>query len=174
MTSDEMPVPALPYHRETGAFVLASPDRVFDYLDDPRRLAGHMAQSSAMMFGSRFAVALDEGAGRVIGSSIRMAGRLLGIRLFLEEVISEREPPRLKVWHTIGSPRLLVLAQYRMGFEVVPHGSGSQLRVFIDFQRPERGVARLLGWLFGALYARWCTRRMVRDAVIFFHRSDRK
>jgi hypothetical protein len=40
--------------------------------------------------------------------------------------------------------------------------------VFIDYAFPEQGLARWLGRLFGRYYARWCTRRMVADAVRHF------
>ena len=57
-----------------------------------------------------------------------------------------------------------------MGYEITPWGpAASQLRVFINYALPSRGLSRLLGWLLGRLYARWCTRRMVKDAIAQFH-----
>jgi hypothetical protein len=35
-----------------------------------------------------------------------MSGKVVGVDLFLDEVIREREPPRRKVWETVGTPRL--------------------------------------------------------------------
>jgi hypothetical protein len=40
--------------------------------------------------------------------------------------------------------------------------------VFIDYALPARALARWLGRTFGGAYARWCTHRMVRDAVAHF------
>ena len=148
-----------------------APAQVFEYLDDPNQLTSHMQRRSAMMLGSRMSVVMDPLSGREVGSVIRMGGRVLGIALALEEVITEREPPFRKAWMTMGTPRLLVISHYRMGFEVRPNGDGCQVRVTIDYQRPERGFTRLLGALFGAWYARWCTRRMVRDAERHFLES---
>jgi hypothetical protein len=110
----------------------------------------------------------DEGRGRTVGSRIRMAGRVFGILLTVEEVVTERDPPRRKVWETIGRPRLLVIGHYRMGFDIEPRRSGSLLRVFIDFALPDEVPARWLARLFDSYYARWCTRRMVDDAVMRF------
>ncbi len=107
----------------------------------------------------------DERRGKVVGSHIRMSGKILGLELSLDEVVTERQPPIRKVWETVGSPRLLVIGPYRMGFEVVPSGNGSRFRVFIDYALPPRWPARWLGRLFGGYYARWCTRTMVDDAV---------
>ena len=108
---------------------------------------------------------VDEGRGRRVGSHIRLDGRVLGLRLSLDEVVTEHDPPRRKVWETVGGPRLLVIGAYRMGFEIAADGPRSALRVFIDYALPERGASRWLGRAFGSWYARWCTRRMVSDAA---------
>ena len=111
---------------------------------------------------------LDEGQGQRVGSRIRLAGRVFGARLSVEEIVTERNPPHRKVWETTGAPKLLVIGPYRMGFEVSPQGNGSMLRVFIEYALPERAPSRWLGRLFGRYYARWCTQRMVDDAVKHF------
>jgi hypothetical protein len=100
-----------------------------------------------------------------VGSHIGMSGRVLGVELSLDEVVTEREPPTRKVWETVGAPRLLVIGAYRMGCVVTPSGSGSLLRVFIDYALPASWPARWLGRVFGRSYAHWCTQRMVDDAV---------
>ena len=114
---------------------------------------------------------LDEQQGRSVGSRSRLAGHVFGIGLSVEEIVTEYQPPRLKVWETAGEPRLLVLARYRLGFEVTSEGSGSVLRVFIDYGLPETGLGRWCGVLFGNYYAKWCTRRMLEDAVMHFASS---
>jgi len=110
-------------------------------------------------------VEVDAGLGQKVGSRIRLAGRAFGIELSLEEVVTDRSPPFRKVWETTGSPRLLVIGHYRMGFELSPKGRESLLRVFIDYALPESASSRWLGRLFGKYYARWCTQQMVDDTV---------
>jgi hypothetical protein len=56
-----------------------------------------------------------------------------------------------------------------MGFEIVPRGESTTLRVFIDYAFPEAPATRWLGRIFGAAYARWCTTRMTDDAARHFH-----
>ena len=99
-----------PFHHESTALANEPADWVFAYLDDPKALAAHMGESSMMMMGSRMAIEVDADGGRVIGSKIRMHGRVMGISLSLEEVITERQVPHRKVWETIGTPNLLVIA----------------------------------------------------------------
>jgi hypothetical protein len=159
------------HHYETSAMVKAPAERVFAHVDDHARLSSHMSKPSWKMGGGRMAVELDADRGRKVGSRIRLAGRVFGIELSVEEVVTERDPPRRKIWETTGSPRLLVIGYYRMGFELLPRGSDSALRVFIEYALPAQAPARWLGRLFGGYYARWCTRRMVDDAVEYFASS---
>lgn len=155
-------------HEEFNATVSASVERVFTQLDDPTRLAAHMSKRSWIMGWGRMETVLDAQHGRAVGSHIVLRGRVLGVRLYLDEVVTMREPPLTKTWETVGEPRLLVIGSYRMGFNLMPDGTPAQLRVAIDYELPTRGISRLLGRLFGRSYARWCTRRMVRDAQHFF------
>ena len=161
----------LPHHDESSALVSASPERVFALIDDHERLASHMSQSSWQMGGGHMKTTLDEHRSQRVGSHIRVSGRVLGLDLSLDEVVTEREPPTRKVWETVGSPKLLVIGPYRMGFKVTSQGNGSLLRVFIDYALPSRWPERWLGRVFGGYYAHWCTQSMVKDAVRQFASS---
>lgn len=152
-------------HEERTAVVEASAERLFDALDDHARMSAHMNARSWMLGGGRMETTTDEGDGRRVGSHIRLAGRVFGVRLFVDEVVTEHDRPRRKVWQTVGEPRLLVIGSYRMGFDIEPSGPRSRLRVFIDYDLPPRGVARWIGRVLGNWYARWCTRRMTEDAA---------
>lgn len=163
-----MPEQLFPFHNESVALVDASADRVFAYLDDPKALAAHMGKSSVMMMGMRMSMDVNADGGRVMGSKIRMEGRMLGMSLSLEEVITERLVPTRKDWQTIGVPKLLVIAHYRMGFELTRHGEGFQLRVFIDYRLPSEAPGSWPGRLLGGVYARWCTKQMADDAARHF------
>ena len=154
-----------PLHHRSEVDVGADAHRLFAHLDDHRRLAGHMEKPSLMMAGATMRVELDAQQGQAAGSLIRVTGRVLGVNLGVEEVVTERVPPLRKTWETRGEPRLLVIGSYRMGFVISPQGDRSRLVVFIDYQLPPRGFAHGLALLFGRAYAEWCTRRMVTDAV---------
>jgi hypothetical protein len=160
--------PPFPFHTETSLSIAASAELVFDLLDDHRRLSSHMTKPSWMMAGSSMSIATDPANGHSVGSKIRLSGTVLGIRLMVEEVVTERQPPLRKGWQTIGAPRLLVIGPYFMGFALSPKAGGCLLRVFIDYDLPESGAPRLLGKLFGRFYAKWCTRSMAADAAEHF------
>lgn len=106
------------------ADVATSADVLFDYLDDQASLGSHMQKPSMMMLGGRMSYEFDEARGRTVGSVIRMRGNILGLVLSVEEVITERQPPRRKVWETRGPLNFLVIGAYRMGFEISAPGPG--------------------------------------------------
>jgi hypothetical protein len=159
---------SLMFHGESSAVVAASAPDVFALIDDHNRLASHMNQPSWQMGGGHMETILDEGRGQSVGSHIRMTARVMGLELSLDEVVTERQPPTRKVWETLGEPKLLIMGSYRMGLDVTPRGSDSVLRVFIDYALPISPLQRLLGRVFSGYYARWCTQRMVDDAVHHF------
>ena len=154
-------------HKEVSATIAASPEKVFALLDDQTRLAQHMDRPSMMMGGGRMTYEFDIAKGQAIGSHIRMGGKAFGLKLALEEIVTEREPPRRKVWKTLGIPELFVIGSYEMGFELEPSAGGSNLRVWIDYALPADGLGRWIP-LLGAYYARWCVSQMVRDAKLQF------
>ena len=155
-------------HAEASSTIGAGPETVFAVLDDQTRLAKHMDRPSMMMGGGRMTYEFDAAKGQSVGSHIRMGGEAFGRKLAVEEVVTEREPPNRKVWRTIGIPQLMVIGPYEMGFELRPATDGSYLRVWIDYSPPGQGIGRWVPWL-GAIYARWCVGRMVKDAASHFH-----
>ena len=107
-------------------------------------------------------VSVDDGRGQKIGSHIRLSGKVFGITLYLDEVVTRHQPPRLKTWETVGDLRLLVIGHYRMSVEVEPRDGQSLLRVSIDYDLPPTNV--WLGRLFGGTYAKWCVQQMTKGA----------
>lgn len=154
-----------PFHHRSQVDVDATAESLFAHLDDHRRLVSHMEKPSLMMAGATMRVETDELQGQAVGSVIRVSGRVLGMVLSVEEVVTERIAPWSKTWETRGEPRLLVIGAYRMGFTITPRERASRLVVSIDYELPQRGLGRVLGRLFGSAYAAWCTRRMTEDAA---------
>ena len=157
-----------PLHHRSEVAVDTDAQSLFAHIDDHRRLVGHMEKPSLMMAGATMRVDTDALRGQAVGSLIRVTGRVLGVNLMVEEVVTERVPPLRKTWETRGEPRLLVIGSYRMGFTISSEGDRSRLVVFIDYQLPPRGVAHALALLFSRAYAAWCTRRMANDALAAF------
>ena len=147
-------------HNEDSTQVKATAETVFAYIDDYSNLSSHMTEPSWMLGGGSMNYSFDEGHGQKVGSHIRLSGKAFGIKLFLDEVITRYEPPRLKIWETVGSLRLIVIGHYRMGVEVEPQGNISFLRVYIDYDSPAKNA--WLGRLFGGFYAKWCVQQIIK------------
>ncbi|TIP93631.1 MAG: SRPBCC family protein [Mesorhizobium sp.] len=161
----------MPRSTETTVRIEAAAETVFAYLDDHRHLGTHMSASSCMMLGSKMDYDFDAHEARLVGSKFGFHGKILGIALSAEQVVTIRVPPRLKVWEIIGVPNLWVIGRYRMGVEIVPESSSCRLRVFIDYDLPQTAPARWLGLIFADIYARWCTDRMAKDAAAYFEKT---
>lgn len=163
-SSEAQPAPASHRHAVSRR-IAASPEALFARLDDQTRLGEHMTKPSAMMGGGRMTYAFDADRGMAVGSRIRMGGSAFGLPMSVEEEVTEREPPRHKAWRTIGTPRMLIIEHYAMGFDIAPAAGGSNLTVWIEYALPRGWLGQLLGWLFAGFYARWCVGRMVADAM---------
>jgi len=146
---------------QANVFVHVPPEAAFALLDDHARLSGHMEKRSAMMLGSSMRYEVDRLGFRAVGSILRFEGRVACWHLFAEEEVVEREPPFRKVWQTRGTPRLLLIGPYRMGFGIRPAETGSLIRVFLEYRLPE-GLAACVGFVLAPAYARWCVQRMAR------------
>ena len=153
------------FHEESVGFIPETPARVFAKLDDHARLAAHMSRPSWRMGWATMQIITDPQRPRGVGAHIALRGRVLGFRLSVDESVTRYEPASLKEWETTEEPHLVVIGEYRMAFMTTPRDEGTQLRVTIDYNRPRSMPARLLGILFGRMYARWCTSQMVGDAA---------
>ena len=148
-------------HYEESILISASPEEIFSYVDDHSRFSSHMSKSSWMMGGGKMDTHVDEGKGQKVGSHIRLNGKAFGIEIYLDEVVTKHEPPKLKVWETVGNPKLLVIGHYGMGIDIKPQDAQSRLRVYIDYDLPT--TYTWLGRLFSGAYAKWCVRKMLND-----------
>jgi len=116
-----------PHHFEQSVALGECASIVFEHLDDFERLGAHMMRSSAMMAGSRMRYEFDEARGRAEHALVHLRGSMLGLTLAIDEEVVEHNPPFAKAWQTIGTPRMLVLDSYRMGYRLEPRGNASCL-----------------------------------------------
>lgn len=133
------------HHEQYEGNVGASPDSLFEMLDDQTRLSAHMTKRSWKMGWGKMEILLDEQRGKAVGSHIVLRGRVFGIPIYLDEVVTLREPPVRKKWETVDQPRLLVIGPYRMGFTIMSAGPDVSLCVEIEYELPQAGFSRLLG-----------------------------
>lgn len=154
-------------HYEDSSIVPAGAAEIFAFIDDHVRVMSHMNKPSLMMGGGRGDISFDDEHGRKVGSHIRMSGKAFGVTVFVDEVITRYESPRIKIWETVGTPKLLVIGHYRMKVEIEPQENGSLLRLSIDYNLPKTNA--WLGKLLGRYYAKWCVQRVIKDTRSYFN-----
>lgn len=156
-----------PKHLEKSSLISADITSVFDFIDDHSKFSSHMNKSSWMMGGGKMITEVDEDKGQKVGSHIKMGGKIMGFNLFLDEVVIKRSRPTRKVWKTVGNPNLLVIGNYQMGIELTSENNKTKLKVFIDYDLPS-GSAKVLGLMFGNMYANWCVNQMLSGVIDHF------
>lgn len=154
---------SLPLHYQETLMVPVSPSDLFNYIDDHKNLSSHMNKPSIMMGGGMMKTILDDGQGKKVGSHIKLEGSAFGIQIKLDEAVTKHLPPYTKTWETVEYPQLIIIGNYRMGFEIEPDGNNSKFTVFIDYELP-KGNTKWLGILFSKFYAKWCVRQMTDAA----------
>ncbi len=131
-----------------------------------------MSNASWMMMGSKMDISTDNKHGKEIGSHIYLKGSILGIRLSIDEVVTEHKPPLTKSWKTVKVKNLFVVGHYSMKLEIFPQEQHSLFRVSIDYTLPDKN--RWLGLLLGDWYARWCVQQMINDTRDYFLKNERR
>lgn len=152
-------------HFKESVFIPASAGDVFDYVDDHSKYYSHVIKF-ARMLGGQMELQTDERLGKAVGSHIRLSGNVFGKSLSLEEVVTKREPPSIKTWETVGTPKFLIVGQYQYNVSIEPQAKGSLLSVSFDFSPPEKS-----GFLRRSLsnfYAKMCAREMATVTRNYF------
>ena len=144
--------------------IAAAPETVFAHVDDFQNVGWHMTERSVAMMGSRLRLDRLSESTTGVGARYRWHGRIAGLAVDVTEAVTEWVPNRRKVWETVGQPRLIIMSGYRMSFTVAPTSVGTVLTITIEYELPGFLVGRVLGWLLGDMYSRWCLRWMCRDA----------
>ena len=156
------------YSADYSGSLPVSDQEAFDFLDDQSNLSAHMGEKSWMMLGSTMDIFMDAQRTREVGSQFGFKGSVVGVPLFVREVVTFRQPPKSKRWKTVEEPVLWVIGAYEMYFEIRRETGGANLTVGIGYERPLRGFPRFLSIFFHRAYARWCTKKMVVHAQHHF------
>jgi Polyketide cyclase / dehydrase and lipid transport len=166
MTTGGGPPPAmkLEHRLEETTTIPAPPARVFAWLDDPQNTGWHMSRPSLAMLGGALRVERLSAMAAGVGATYRSWGHVLGLRIDFTTTVVRWVAGQEKVWRTIGDPRLIVIGPFEMRFALEPIDGGARLIMAVEYDLPASVLGRLLGRVLAAPYARWCLRRMCRDA----------
>ena len=85
-------------------------------------------------------IGMHEKQGRTGGSKITLSGSILGLSLEVEELVTKYDYPYSKTWKTVGSPHLLVMGSYRMGFCCLPGKTGRNCASLSTMRHPAKAL----------------------------------
>lgn len=141
----------------------ASPEVVFDHLDDLGVTGMHMTQSSMMMMGSKLDVTFLTEKKKGLGTKYRWTGKMMGIKMDFTVEVTKWITGVGKIWETIGTPRLIIYSWYRMALKLSPKGDGTEATMSIAYEKPNGFFNKILCFLFADWYCRWCLKNMLGD-----------
>ncbi len=146
--------------------IAAPASRVFAYVDDIRNMARHMSGERSMaMMGSRLTLEIVTPEATGVGATYRYFGRMMGLELDFSETVTRYESGQVKVWRTIGEPRLLIVSGYEMSLNVgTITDTTSRLTITFDYDLPRAGIWRLAAPALARWYGGWCLNSLATGA----------
>lgn len=141
----------------------ASPEKVFETLDDLGVTGMHMTQSSAMMMGSKLHLQYLTGNHKGLGSRYRWTGKMMGLKMDFTVEVTKWIRGVEKIWETIGEAKMIIYAWYRMNLLVSKQGDQTLAELSITYAKPKSWAAKFISFLFADWYCKWCLNNILND-----------
>lgn len=149
--------------KSKSVVIHATPEQVFTQMDDLSKTGMHMRESSMMMMGSKLNLEQLSPNASGVGAKYRWYGKMMGMTIDFNEMVTKWEPPILKEWETIGDAQIIIMRWYRMWFEIAPFEDGTNAKLSISYLPPKSWYYRVLSFLFAPWYCNWCLNNMLND-----------
>lgn len=148
-------------HFERTMVINGMPEDVFAFMDDIRNTGKHMTENSGAMAGSKLKVEWLSDHKTGLGTKYRWTGKVVGMKMDFTVEVSKWGEGKEKVWGTIGDAKMIVIDWFEMYLVLTPYESGkTQAQLGIYYTKPK---GKILGFLLGKSYSKWCVKSMLRD-----------
>ena len=144
--------------------IKASPEKVFETLDNLGVIGMHMTQSSAMMMGSKLHLGYLTDNHTGPESKYKWTGKMMGMKMDFTVEVTKWLKGIEKTWETIGEAKMIIYSWYRMHLLVKPLTNGSEAELSITYEKPKGWLAKIVSFLFADWYCRWCLNNMLNDS----------
>lgn len=141
----------------------AALQQVFDCLDDLGVTGMHMTKSSAAMMGGKMNIEFLSPNKRGLHTRYRWVGKVLWMDMDFTVEVTRWVSGKEKIWETVGPTNMIIYSWFQMQLHLEPAGKGSLARLSISYKEPEGFWNKLLCFLVGGWYSRWCINNMLRD-----------
>lgn len=132
-------------------------------MDDFSKTGMHMSESSMMMMGSKLTLQQLSTNTTGIGASYRWYGKMMGMTMDFSESVTKWQQNKLKEWEIFGEAKIIIMAWYRMWFEISPTGNGTLAKISISYLPPKEWYFKILSFFFANWYCNWCLNNMLMD-----------
>lgn len=153
----------------------ASPEEVFDCLDDLGVTGMHMTESSMPMMGGKMTLEFLTNHKTGLNTKYKWTGRVLFSTLDFTVLVTKWIKGKEKTWETIGNPRMIIYSWFRMHLSVDRTNNGSTAYLSISYEKPKGLFNKIICFFLGDWYSKWCLRNMMDDTekrLSMIHWSD--
>lgn len=141
----------------------ATPEKVFQCLDDLGVTGMHMTKSSMAMMGSKLVLNFLTEDKKGLGTKYRWTGKMMWMNMDFTVIVTKWVDGKEKTWETVGTSKMIIYSWYRMHFDLKNVHDGTVAELSITYEKPTGLFAKLISWLFADLYCRWCLKSMLDD-----------
>ena len=152
----------------------ATPEEVFQCIDDLGVTGMHMTESSMPMMGGKLDLNFLTSNHTGIGSKYRWTGKVVGMTMDFTVEVTKWIKGKEKIWETIGVPKMIIYSWFRMNLAISTASNSTQADLSISYEKPKGWFNRLLSFLLADWYCNWCLRHMLDDAKKALTSSEEK
>jgi hypothetical protein len=149
----------------------ASPEEVFDCIDDLGVTGMHMTESSMPMMGGKMNLEFLSAKKTGLGTKYRWTGKILWMVLDFTVAVSKWTRGKEKSWETRGPAKMIIFSWFRMNLKVENAGEHSTAELSIIYEQPKGFLDRVLSFLLADWYCRWCINNMLDDTEKRLHET---
>lgn len=141
----------------------ASAQDVFECLDDLGITGMHMEKSSMPLMGGKMNLEFLTPQKTGLHTKYRWTGKIFWMTLDFTVMVTNWIKNQEKTWETIGKPALIIYSWFRMHLKIENYIEGTVAMLSIDYEKPKGLFNKLLCFLVGDWYAKWCLKNMLND-----------
>jgi hypothetical protein len=144
----------------------ASPEAIFQFMDDIENTGMHMMKSNSAMMGSKLTLEWITEQRTGVKTRLRWKGNVVCFPLDFTVEVTKWIFAKEKAWETIGDVKLIILNWYRMYLKLTPLPNGAtQTELGIFYTIPGKNI---LAFLLSKRYATLCVESMLNDTSKHF------
>ena len=88
---------------------------------------------------------------------------MMGMTMDFSESVTKWQQNKLKEWEIFGEAKIIIMAWYRMWFEISPTENGTLANISISYLPPKDWYFKILSFFFANWYCNWCLNNMLMD-----------